>query len=674
MKIRHQRPTALTHFLFGCPYYPEHWTPVDREDDAQRMADAGVNVVRMAEFAWDYIEPSRNTFRFDIFDETIEALGRRGISTMLCTPTATPPRWMTIERPEFLRIDSKDRRMEHGSRQHCCTNSPGFRDESDRITQVMAKQYADNPHVIGWQLDNELHCHFTDCYCPACHAGFRAWLKKRYRDINSLNESWGTQFWAQTYASFDQIPLPYLPERPTHPNPGQLLDYWRFQSDGVIEFIGRQAAVLRATNKEWWITHNGLFGHIDLWKFAEKLDFMGVDIYPGFHPSQPAQAAVWAASLEMCRSSSGNFIVPELQSGAGGQRTYLHETPRPGQQRLWAWQCAAHGADGVLHFRWRTCRFGAEMYWNGILDHDNIPRRRYKEFSQEGAEFKKVGERLLGTVEYVKAAVLVDQEQDEAHGTMHLGLPGPYDQRNQAYRQLWLGQMPAGFVDIRDSFDGLQMLIVPSFIMIDEEFAEKLAAFVQKGGTVAAFARTATRDRRNHVLSVTPPGMLDRLFGITVEEFGKFNKPLLDICIGSKKRIPAPAYETLKPRTASVAARYSRAADGGNHAACNKPAITINYAGKGKAIYIGTYLNNENAGALIDFITSQAGIEPLAQADEGVEATCRYEEKRRLTFVLNHHAIPKKIQGLPSGHDLLSGKECTGTLILEGFGVSVIES
>jgi beta-galactosidase len=277
-------------------------------------------------------------------------------------------------------------------------------------------------------------------------------------------------------------------------------------------------------------------------------------------------------------------------------------------------------------------------------------------------------------VEYVKAAVLVDQEQDEAHGAMHLGLPSPYDQRNHAYRRLWLRQMPAGIVDIRDSFDGLQLLIVPSFIVIDEEFAEKLAAFVQKGGTVAAFARTATRDRRNHVLSVTPPGMLGRLFGITVEEFGKFDEPLLDICIGSKKRIPAPAYEVLKPGRASAAARFGKAADGGSHAACNKPAITINYAGKGRAIYIGTYLNEDNAGALVDFITSQAGIEPLAQADEGVEVTCRHEKNRRLTFVLNHHAIPKKIHGLPAGHDILSGKKCTGTLILEGFGVSVIES
>ena len=30
---RHQRPTGLKKFLFGCTYYPEHWTDADRAED-----------------------------------------------------------------------------------------------------------------------------------------------------------------------------------------------------------------------------------------------------------------------------------------------------------------------------------------------------------------------------------------------------------------------------------------------------------------------------------------------------------------------------------------------------------------------------------------------------------------------------------------------------------------
>ncbi|RMD74324.1 MAG: hypothetical protein D6820_16925, partial [Lentisphaerae bacterium] len=72
---RHQHPTGLNRILFGAPYYPEHWNSADREDDARRMQDAGVNTVRMAEFAWDIIEPASGQYDFSLFDETISHLG-----------------------------------------------------------------------------------------------------------------------------------------------------------------------------------------------------------------------------------------------------------------------------------------------------------------------------------------------------------------------------------------------------------------------------------------------------------------------------------------------------------------------------------------------------------------------------------------------------------------------
>jgi len=90
---RHQRPIHLGKFLFGVAYYPEHWTPADRAEDPGRMAEAGVNVVRMAEFAWDRIEPAPGRFDFSLFDETIARLGSVGIDTILCTPRAAASWW-----------------------------------------------------------------------------------------------------------------------------------------------------------------------------------------------------------------------------------------------------------------------------------------------------------------------------------------------------------------------------------------------------------------------------------------------------------------------------------------------------------------------------------------------------------------------------------------------------
>ena len=65
--------------------------------------------------------------------------------------------------------------------------------------------------------------------------------------------------------------------------------------------------------------------------------------------------------------------------------------------RLWAMQTVAHGADGLLHFRWRSALRGAEEYWYGVLDHDNVPRARFDDFKQEGQELQKIGPQLVGS-------------------------------------------------------------------------------------------------------------------------------------------------------------------------------------------------------------------------------------------------------------------------------------
>ena len=671
---RHQRPTWLKSFLFGAPYYPEHWTPADRRDDAKRMAAAGVNVVRMGEFAWDRIEPSRGKYDFSLFDETIEKLGSSGIETILCTPTATPPVWLTRGHADWMRVDVDGRAMAHGSRQHCCTNNPGFQKESARITNAFAGHYRENPHVIGWQTDNELFCHMSECHCPACVTAFQQWLKMKYRSIGHLNAAWGCAFWAQTYDRFTDIPIPH-PARPTYPNPGHQLDYYRFLSDGIRGFQSQQVAILRKLNRSWWVSHNGTFDHIDHWTFASDLDFYGVDVYPGFS-GKPDPDPVWATlKNEDCRAASGNYVVFEQQGGAGGQHPYLLATPRPGQMRLWAWQAVAHGADGVLHFRWRTCRFGAEIYWNGILDHDNIPRRRYEEFAREGEEFRRIGPHLLGTVPVIEAAILVQNDQDEAHRTMPMGLPAPSDQRKHLYRELQRHHLPCGLVDASDSFAGLKVIFLPGFVLMDEALASRLRDFVKNGGTVVASARTATRDRFNRVLASTPPGWLGELFGITVEEFGAHD-PLTFSC--GKKSVPAGSvYEIVKPLEsdgATTIARWNPLPDHAPHAAPGTAAFTLRKSGCGRAYYAGTFFSAENSTELVSAVLKESDLKPLANAPAEVEITCRAANRRKLTFALNHSGTAQAVRMPRGGTDLITGKSIRGQFRLAAYGVAVIET
>ena len=65
-------------------------------------------------------------------------------------------------------------------------------------------------------------------------------------------------------------------------------------------------------------------------------------------------------------------------------------------------------ARGELPAAWR----GAEEYWSGVLEHDNVPRARYQEFKKEGAEVNKIGKAILGSQIVSDIAVIKDFEAE----------------------------------------------------------------------------------------------------------------------------------------------------------------------------------------------------------------------------------------------------------------------
>ena len=495
----------------------------------------------------------------------------------------------------------------------------------------------------------------------------------RYGDIETLNQAWGNVFWGLDYDGFNQISLPYSKGRPAAPNPTHELDYCRFLSDAIIEFQKEQVTLLRSANPEWFVTHNGLFDLIDYWKFSEDLDFLSVDQYQGFSVNA-ADDSVWSAiNCEKCRSATGSYLVMEQQAGAGGQKSYAHPTPAPGQMRLWTYQAVAHGADGVLHFRWRTCRFGAEQYWNGIIDHDNIPRRRFEEAVREGNELKRIGRHIVGTVLDAQVGVLVDTEQDNAHDTMEMGFSSPRDQSDLAFRDIWWRHLPCGFIQVSDRFDRAKCLIYPSMPIMDEALAEKLNTFVVAGGVLLVTARSAIRNRNNHVHAQTPPGYLSDLCGITVEESGRIEDGSLSISLDGTNLPSGNRYEILSPKSADVVGCWNPREDGSPASAAGRPAVTMHRWGKGCAVYVGTYLTDENVTAIMDLVIKQVDIAPLAECERAVELACRKAEGRRLVFVLNHYGVSRNICDLPTGLDLLTGQECRGALTLAPYDVAIIE-
>ena len=58
----------------GVCYYPEHWPESQWAADARHMREIGIRVVRVGEFAWSRLEPSRGDFCFDWLERAIDVL------------------------------------------------------------------------------------------------------------------------------------------------------------------------------------------------------------------------------------------------------------------------------------------------------------------------------------------------------------------------------------------------------------------------------------------------------------------------------------------------------------------------------------------------------------------------------------------------------------------------
>ena len=364
----------------GVCYYPEQWPEVMWAEDARQMRELGINWVRISEFAWSRIEPEFDQFNWEWLDSAIETLAGEGLKIILCTPTATPPRWMLDRHPDMLAADENGHHRKFGSRRHYCFSHDGYRQECSRITEILAQRYADHPAIKAWQLDNEYGCHDTVIsYSDASRAAFRIWLQDTYGNIAELNRAWGNVFWSMEYNKFDQIDLPN--ETVTEPNPAHAMDFRRFSSDQVVQFNRVQADVLRRYTQVPLI-HNymGRITEFDHFSVGDDLDIASWDSYPlGFLEDRSDQSEGFkrdymrqgdpdfqAFHHDLYRAvGRGRWWVMEQQAGPVNWAPY-NPKPLAGMVRLWSWEAFFHGAEVVSYFRWRQVPFAQEQMHSGL--------------------------------------------------------------------------------------------------------------------------------------------------------------------------------------------------------------------------------------------------------------------------------------------------------------------
>ncbi len=613
--------------MLGVCYYPEHWDEARWTADARRMVELGISYVRIGEFAWSRLEPSRENFAFDWLDRAMDVLAAAGLKIVLGTPTATPPKWLVDECPDIVPYDQEGRQRGFGSRRHYTFSSQTWWRESARIVEIIAKRYGRHPGLVGWQTDNEYGCHDTTLsWGPEDLKSFKRWLRLRYQSTDQLNEAWGAVFWSMELQSFDDVRLPNLTV--TEANPATRLDFWRFHSDQIAAYDKMQCDIIRKHSPARWITHNfmGFVSDFDHFKVADNLDLASWDSYPiGFvekFPFSEEERARWAETShpdiaayhhDLYRAvGKGRFWVMEQQPGPVNWAPW-NPIPKPGMVRLWTWEAVAHGAEVVSYFRWRQAPFAQEQMHAGL----NLPGR--DELSPGGLEVKQVGEEravleTLPSSDQASVALVFDYQSYWSTMIQPHGQDFRYEELcfrwYEALRRLGLN---IDFVRPGASLKAYSLIVVPCMTEVCDVFA---ATLEEADGVVLVGPRTGSRDRHFCIPDNLPPGPLAEITGNRVVQVASLRPNLQKRVDGQVSGAAVRWVEQIETSSA-VLARFE---DG-------HPALTE----KENVLYLACWPDTDLLAGVMSFAAKKAGVETRPLPD-----FIRLRRRGDLTFAFNY--------------------------------------
>ena len=335
----HSQATANSQvppLLLGAAWYPEQWPESRWEADLALMEKAHLHVVRVGEFAWSSMEPTEGHYDLDWLERAINLAGKHGIYTVLGTPTATPPAWLTAKYPETLRIDENGHRDEHGNRLQYDWSNPKYRALSRAIVEQLATRFGHNPYVVGWQLDNEVSQISTSV---GAQKQFQDWLQKRYGTLDNLNTRWTTAYWSQSYTDWSQIHIPKHGG-----NPGLMLGWKLFVSDTWRSYLMNQIDVIRPrADARQFITTNtmGFFDGYDHYITEDILDLAAWDDYVPNGKIDPVRDGM---AHDITRGfKRRNFWIMETQPGFVNWSN-VNVSLKKGDVRALAWHDTSHTA------------------------------------------------------------------------------------------------------------------------------------------------------------------------------------------------------------------------------------------------------------------------------------------------------------------------------------------
>jgi len=649
--------------LMGDAWYPEQWPESRWEEDLRLMEAADLKVVRIAEFAWSRMEPSEGHYDFDWLERAITLAGKHHIVSVLGTPTATPPAWLTQKYPDTLRVESDGQRVTHGNRAHASATSPRYREFCRQIAEQMATRFGHNPNVVGWQIDNE-YGYALMSYDQDTRRQFQDWLKAKYKTLDNLNARWTTSYWSQTYDNWQEIPIPIGGH-----NPGLMLDWkhfityvWTSYQQNQIDAIRKQADPRQFTTGNFM----GLFDGFDHYTITEPLSFASWDDYVGTGHVDPAANGL---AHDLTRGfKRQNFWVMETQPGAVNW-SKLNNFLNRGEARAMAWQAIGHGADDVNYWQWRSALNGQEEIHGTLVGPDGTPVPFYDEASQMAHEFAKVESSFRDTQPLSEVALLYSYDSHWAlQFQKHTEKYDDIKLLESYYRALRQISQSVDVVSAYAPLSTYKLVAAPSLNVLPKDLADHLLEYVRNGGHLVLGPRSGMKDEFNALLPQRQPGFLVDALGARVEQYYALEKnvPVSGAWGAGEASIWAEQLKSQAPDD-EVLLQYGKS----NGWLDDLPAVVTRVYGKGRITYVGAVLDDQTMAAAAQWLTQKSGVTPVfGPVPDGIEVSRRVGPGKKVFVIVNYAPVNREV-ALPRSMSLVLDDKQGQVVQLAPYGVAV---